>query len=75
VIVKSLRSALDFEYEAQMAHLNRQLNPAAETVFLLAAPAYSFISSTRVRELWGLGADISTLVPEASLRALRTVSR
>lgn len=74
VIVKSLRGALDFEYEAQMAHLNRQLNPDAETVFLLASPAYSFISSTRVRELWGLGADISTLVPEASLRALRAGS-
>jgi pantetheine-phosphate adenylyltransferase len=74
VILKSLRGALDFEYEAQMAHLNRQLNPAAETVFLLAAPAHAFISSTRVRELWGLGADVSALVPEASLRALGAAS-
>ena len=71
VIVKSLRGASDFEYEAQMAHLNRQLNPEAETVFLLAAPEWSFVSSTRVRELTGLGADVSKLVPEASLRALR----
>ena len=72
VIVKSLRGASDFEYEAQMAHLNRQLNPDAETVFLLAAPEWSFVSSTRVRELAGLGADVSQLVPEASLRALRS---
>lgn len=71
VIVKSLRGALDFEYETQMAQLNRQLNPDAETVFMLAAPEWSFVSSTRVRELFGLGADVSGLVPEASLRALR----
>ena len=70
VVVKSLRGALDFEYEAQMAHLNRLLNPDAETVFMLAAPEWSFVSSTRVRELFGLGADVSTLVPAASLDAL-----
>lgn len=70
VIVKSLRGALDFEYEAQMAHLNRRLNPAAETVFILASPEWSFVSSTRVRELASLGADVSGLVPAASLRAL-----
>jgi len=70
VIVKSLRGALDLEYEAQMAHLNRLLLPDAETVFLLAAPEWSFVSSTRVRELFTLGADVSGLVPEASLEAL-----
>ncbi len=70
VIVKSLRGALDLEYEAQMAHLNRRLNPAAETVFILALPEWSFVSSTRVRELASLGADVSALVPAASLRAL-----
>jgi len=70
VIVKSLRGALDLEYEAQMAHLNRQLYPDAETVFLLAAPEWSFVSSTRVRELFTLGADVSGLVPAASLKAL-----
>ncbi len=70
VIVKSLRGALDFEYETQMAHLNRLLNPDAETVFMLAAPEWSFVSSTRVRELFGLGADVSGLVPAASLDAL-----
>ena len=70
VIVKSLRGALDLEYEAQMAQLNRLLYPDAETVFLLASPEWSFVSSTRVRELFGLGADISGLVPGATLEAL-----
>lgn len=70
VIVKSLRSALDFEYEAQMAQLNRQLNRDAETLFLLAAPEWSFVSSTRVKELWSYGTDVSGLVPLASLKAL-----
>ncbi len=74
VIVKSLRGALDFEYEAQMAGLNRLLNPDAETVFMLAAPEWSFVSSTRVRELSGLGADISRLVPAASLNALKNLT-
>lgn len=74
VIVKSLRSALDFEYEAQMAALNRLLNPDAETVFMLAAPEWSFVSSTRVRELSSLGADVSRLVPEVSLNALKNLT-
>ncbi len=70
VIVKSLRGAVDLEYEAQMAQLNRLLYPDAETVFLLASPEWSFVSSTRVRELFSLGADISGLVPAATLEAL-----
>ena len=73
VIVKSLRGALDLEYEAQMAQLNRLLYPGAETVFLLASPEWSFVSSTRVRELFGLGADISGLVPAATLEALASL--
>lgn len=72
VIVKSLRGPLDFEYEAQMAGLNRHLNSDAETVFMLAAPEWSFVSSTRVRELFGLDADVSGLVPAASLDALKS---
>ena len=73
VIVKSLRGAVDLEYEAQMAQLNRLLYPDAETVFLLASPEWSFVSSTRVRELFGLGADISGLVPAATLEALASL--
>ncbi len=71
VIVKSLRGAADLEYEAQMAHINRRLYPESETVFLLAAPEWSYVSSTRVRELHGLGADVSDLVPSATLKALQ----
>lgn len=70
MIIKSLRGMLDLEYEAQMAQLNRTLYPEAETMFLLAAPEWSFVSSTRVRELFGLGADVSGLVPAATLKAL-----
>ena len=73
VIVKSLRGAVDLEYEAQMAQLNRLLYRDAETVFLLASPEWSFVSSTRVRELFGLRADISELVPAATLEALATL--
>ena len=69
-IVKSLRGVLDLEYEAQMAQLNRMLYPEAETLFLLTAPEWSFVSSTRIRELFGLGADVSGLVPEATLKVL-----
>ena len=71
IILKSLRGALDFEYEAQMAGLNRTLYPGAETLLMLASPEWSFVSSTRMRELASLGADVSGLVPEASLKALR----
>ena len=71
IILKSLRGALDFEYEAQMAGLNRTLYPSAETLLMLASPEWSFVSSTRVRELSSLGADVSGLVPVASLNALR----
>ncbi len=70
IIIKSLRGAVDLEYEAQMARLNRMLYPDAETLFLLAAPEWSFVSSTRVRELARLGADVSGLVPAATLNAL-----
>jgi pantetheine-phosphate adenylyltransferase len=75
VVLKSLRNATDLEYEAQMAHLNRHLDPEAETVFLLAAPEWSYVSSSRVRELHALGADVSALVPPVTLRALKDMAR
>jgi pantetheine-phosphate adenylyltransferase len=71
VIVKGLRAISDFEVELQMAHLNRQLNPLVETTFIMTATRWSYLSSSRVRELASLGADVSTLVPEASLAALQ----
>ncbi|MCR5661584.1 MAG: pantetheine-phosphate adenylyltransferase [bacterium] len=63
ILVKGLRSAADFEYEAPMAHLNKSLNSGLETVFLLSSPALSFVSSSAVREIAALGGDISRMVP------------
>ena len=70
VIVKSLRAISDFEYELQMAHLNRQLNPNVETTFIMTATRWSYVSSTRVKEIAKYGADVTKLVPKASLEAL-----
>jgi len=72
VIVKGLRAISDFEVELQMAHLNRQLNPQVETTFIMTATRWSYLSSSRVRELASLGADVSSLVPKASLVALQS---
>ncbi len=71
VIIKSLRTVSDFEVELQMAHLNRQLNPDIETAFIVTASRWSYVSSTRIREIAGLGGDVSTMVPGGSLRVLR----
>ncbi|RTI01565.1 pantetheine-phosphate adenylyltransferase [Thermus scotoductus] len=70
-IVKGLRAVSDYEYELQMAHLNRQLLPGLETLFILAATRYSFVSSTMVKEIARYGGDVSRLVPPATLRALK----
>lgn len=70
VIVKGLRAISDFEYELQMAHLNRQLNPDAETTFIMTATRWSYVSSTRVKEIARYGADVSKLVPRATLKRL-----
>ena len=72
-IVKGLRAVSDYEYELQMAHLNRQLYPGLETLFILAATRYSFVSSTMVKEIARYGGDVSKLVPPATLRALGPV--
>lgn len=71
IIVKGLRAISDFEHELQMAHLNRQLNPNVETTFIMTATRWSYLSSTRVKELARYNADVSRLVPKATLRALR----
>ncbi len=70
VIVKSLRAISDFEYELQMAHLNRQLNPSVETTFIMTATRWSYVSSTRVKEIAKYGADVTKLVPKASFEGL-----
>jgi pantetheine-phosphate adenylyltransferase len=69
-IVKGLRAVSDYEYELQMALMNKQMYPLGETIFLPSSTEYSYLSSSIVRELSKHGADISTLVPEHVVQAL-----
>jgi pantetheine-phosphate adenylyltransferase len=70
-IVRGLRAVSDFEYEFQMALMNRRLNPRIETVFMTPREEYSFVSSKLVKEVFRLGGDLRGLVPDAVLRRLR----
>ena len=63
VILRGIRAVSDYEYELQMALMNRRLRPELETAFLMAGEAYSFLSSHLVKEVVSLGGDVSGLVP------------
>jgi len=63
VLLRGIRAISDYEYELQMALMNRRLGPGIETVFMMANEAYSFISSRLVKEVFGLGGSITGLVP------------
>jgi pantetheine-phosphate adenylyltransferase len=65
VIVRGLRAVSDFEYEFQMALMNRRLAPDIETVFMMPAEAYTYTSSRLIREVFALGGPITGLVPDA----------
>lgn len=65
VIVKGLRAMSDFEYEFQMAHVNKHLCPKAETVFLCADNQSTYLSSSMVKQIAAFGSDISAFVPTA----------
>jgi pantetheine-phosphate adenylyltransferase len=69
-VVKGLRAISDFEYEFEMAQLNRLLAAEIESIYIIASPNYSFLSSTGVREMATFGADVSDLVPPAVATAL-----
>jgi pantetheine-phosphate adenylyltransferase len=71
VVVRGLRAAGDFEYELQMALMNRQLNPGLETAFLAPAAHLAFVSSTLVREVAQFGGNLGDLVHPAVATALR----
>jgi pantetheine-phosphate adenylyltransferase len=71
VIVRGLRAVSDFEYEFQMALMNRRLDPNIETVFMAPADGYSYVSSRLVKEVFQLGGDVSALVPKLVERRLR----
>jgi len=64
IIIRGLRAVSDFEYEFQLAGMNRKLAPGIETLFLTPAEQYTYISSSLVREVASLGGDISPFVPE-----------
>ena len=69
-VVKGLRAISDFEYEFEMAQLNRMLDADIESIYIIASPYYSFLSSTGVKEMATFGGDVSELVPAPVAEAL-----
>ena len=70
-VLRGIRAISDYEYEFQMALMNRRLAPEIETVFLQPAGRYSFVSSRMVKEVFGAGGDVTGLVPPNVLKRLR----
>jgi pantetheine-phosphate adenylyltransferase len=70
-VLRGIRAISDYEYELQMALMNRKLQPSLETVFMMPAEKYSYISSRLVREVAQLGGNIDSLVPELVAQKLR----
>ncbi|MFZ5966332.1 MAG: pantetheine-phosphate adenylyltransferase [Bacillota bacterium] len=70
-IVKGLRAVSDFEYEFQMALMNRKLSPNVETVFLMTSSEYSYLSSSLVKEVFQFNGCIKGLVPDSVLKAMQ----
>ena len=70
-VVRGIRAISDYEYELQMALMNRRLEPRIETVFMMSAEDYSYVSSRLVKEVFHLGGSIEGLVPETVERRMR----
>ena len=70
-VLRGIRAISDYEYEFQMALMNRRLAPEIETVFLQPAGRYSFVSSRMLKEVFGFGGDVTGLVPPNVLKRLR----
>lgn len=70
-LLRGLRAASDFEYEFQMATMNRHLDAAIESVFVMAREDYTFVSSSFIREISSMGGDVSSLVPTPVLQRLK----
>jgi pantetheine-phosphate adenylyltransferase len=70
IIVRGLRVLSDFEYEFQMAHMNRHLDPDLETFFMMTGHDHFYVTSQIVKEVAYFGGDVSTLVPDVVLKAL-----
>lgn len=75
IILRGLRVVSDFDYEFQLAHINHQLSPYIETVFLLAREGYNCVSGTIVREIIALGGDISQFVPPLIVQHLQKIKK
>ena len=73
IVIRGLRAVSDFEYEFQMALMNRRLNPDIETVFMVPTARYIYLSSRLVKEVFFLGGDLTGLVPDAVLARLAAV--
>jgi pantetheine-phosphate adenylyltransferase len=71
VIIRGLRAMSDFEYEFQMALMNRQLAPDVETFFIVTEPQYSYLSSSAVKNVFQFGGDVSDMVPECVRNRMR----
>ncbi|MBZ5522662.1 MAG: pantetheine-phosphate adenylyltransferase [Acidobacteriia bacterium] len=70
-VLRGIRAISDYEYELQMAWMNRKLQPQIETVFMMPAEAYSYLSSRLVKEIFRLGGSVRELVPELVEQKLR----
>ena len=70
-VVRGLRAVSDFEYELQLSQMNRKINKQVEAVFMMPSEEYTFISSKIIKEVAGLGGDVSALVPPPVAAALR----
>ncbi len=72
-VIRGIRALSDFEFEFEMANMNRQLAPELEMVFLMTSPDYLFLSASRVKELHAFGADVSAFVPPPVLKRLKAL--
>jgi pantetheine-phosphate adenylyltransferase len=71
IVVRGIRAVSDYEYELQMALMNRELNAQVETIFMLPAVEYTYVSSRLVKEVFRLGGDVARLVPPPVLESLK----
>jgi len=71
-VLRGIRAISDYEYELQMAHMNRRLNPDVETIFLMPDAKYSYVSSRLVKEVFRVGGSVEGLVPQLVIDRLRS---
>lgn len=74
-VLRGIRAISDYEYEFQMAMMNRKLDPELETLFLMPAEKYTYVSSRLIKGVFNLGGDVSSLVPDLVMERLRAKAR